>query len=113
MLRIDDDDVVRVDPAEDDAGALLQEVAVDLIATQQGHPVLPLGAVGLHDRQFLIEAVGLDLKGALGLEATIAALGLMHEITDHEPRHGVQRQGHQHGTDATTDHHGHTIAPHG
>lgn len=102
-----------MDAAEDDAGSFLEQIPVDLLAAQERHPVLPDRPVGLGRRELLLQAIGLDLERALGLQAAIAALGLMHEIADHERGHGVEAERHENGTDATTDHHVRTIAPQG
>ncbi len=102
-----------MDAAEDDAGAFLQEIPVDLLAAQERHPVLPDRPVGLGGVQFLLQTVGLNFQSALGLQAAVAALGLMHEIADHERGHGVEAERHEDGTDAATDNHVRTIAPQG
>src|SRR4051794_11274702 len=90
-LTGDDDEIVAVHAAEDDPGALVEEIAIDLVAAQECDTPLPIVALGLRRVELLGEIVGLDLQAPLCLEAAPAVVRVMHEIRDRAARDRIER----------------------
>src|SRR3954447_20650713 len=88
----DDHEVVAVHAAEHDPGALVEKVAVDLVAAQKRDAALPILALGLHRLEILGKIVGLDLERALCLEPALAVVRVMHEIGDRPARDAIERE---------------------
>lgn len=102
-----------MDPAEHDAGLLFEQIAIDLVATHEGHAALPFLAIA---GQFVELGAGLlDLRGefAFRFETALTNIGMVQEIRDSEPGRCIERQGNQDCAGSGSDHHEAMVGGHG
>ena len=80
VVAEDNDEIAAVHTTEHDAGALLEQITVDLVAAQECDATVPIGPLGAHDLEFVGEILRLRFIFFASLETARAAMGMMHEI---------------------------------
>ena len=94
------DQVARMGVVEHRAGALVEQIGVELVGAQQRHAVLPLLALGGDALEFAHQVALLLREVLLGLQPVRAGVGREPEIADDQRRDRVEAEGRQHGAQA-------------